>query len=174
MGQLIDDLLAFSRVGRHQLRMAPVAMKALANEVWLEFQEAQRAGVEFRLGELPDAAGDGALLRQVWQNLLSNALKYSAPKPSRSIEVGHTIEGGRAVYFVRDNGVGFDMQHVDRLFGVFERLHPARDFEGTGVGLALARRIVERHGGSMRAEGEVGAGATFYFTLESRGDASGT
>jgi signal transduction histidine kinase len=166
MSRLIDDLLAFSRAGRHELRLARVDMRSLANAVFQELvPEAERGTVDFRLAAIPDAQGDAALLRQVWANLIGNALKFTGPRERRVIEVGSREEPGRVVYFVRDNGVGFDMAYVDRVFEVFQRLHPAEEFAGTGVGLALVQRIVQRHGGAVRAEGEVDRGATISFAL---------
>ena len=123
------------------------------------------ARIELRLGELPDAEGDPSMIQQVWVNLLSNAVKYSARREKPVIEVSGSLEGGLSVYHVRDNGVGFDMKYVDKLFGVFQRLHGAREFEGTGIGLALAKRIVTRHGGRVWAQGNLDEGATFSFAL---------
>jgi PAS domain S-box-containing protein len=170
MSQLIDDLLAFSRVGRHGMQRAPVDMAAFAREAFGEqLPEAARARVTLNVGALPNVDGDPAMLRQVWANLLSNAVKFSAPKEKPVIEVFGEVDGEDAVYHVRDNGVGFDMQYADKLFGVFQRLHTTREFAGTGVGLALVQRIVQRHGGRVWAEGAVGEGATFSFALPSQG-----
>jgi light-regulated signal transduction histidine kinase (bacteriophytochrome) len=124
-----------------------------------------RRKIDFRLGALPGTLGDRALVKQVWLNLLANGVKYTRPREAPVIEIDGTVAAGEAVYRVKDNGVGFDMQHAARLFGVFHRLHPAAEFEGTGVGLAIVRRIVERHGGRIWAEGRVGEGATFWFAL---------
>ncbi|MCM2315234.1 MAG: PAS domain S-box protein [Thermoanaerobaculia bacterium] len=165
MGQLIDDLLAFSRAGRQPIRRERVPMAALANGAWLDIPRDQRAGIAFQLATLHDAHGDPALLRQVWHNLLTNAVKYSAPKSDRRIDVGSRNEDGKTIWFVCDNGVGFDMKYAATLFGVFQRLHSPSEFEGTGVGLAIVQRIVHRHGGEVWGEGEPGAGATFSFTL---------
>ncbi len=167
MSELIDDLLAFSRTGRHEMRRGRLAMKSL---VLAAFAEAaggpdSLAEIDLKLAELPDVEGDHALVRQVWINLLSNALKFSARKEKPRIEVGGGLDGPFAVYHVRDNGVGFDPRYVDKLFGVFQRLHGVNEFEGTGIGLALVKRIVERHGGRVWAEGEPGVGATFFFSL---------
>lgn len=166
MGQLIDDLLAFARLGRKPLNRHAVDMSKLVNEVW-EGLASQREGrqVEFKLGVLPVAEGDAALLKQVWINLLSNALKYSRGRSPAIVEVFTREEAGVAVYIVRDNGAGFDMKYAAKLFGVFQRLHRADEFEGTGVGLAIVQRIVERHGGRVWAEAVEGRGATFHFTL---------
>jgi PAS domain S-box-containing protein len=166
MGQLIDDLLAFSRVGRQQPRMLAVDNMLLVRNA-LQQLAPMREGrqVEVRVAALPPAEGDPAMLHQVWINLLSNALKYSRTTAAAVIEVGALIEPGGPVYFVRDNGVGFDMRYAHKLFGVFERLHRAEEFEGTGVGLAIVQRIVQRHGGSVRTEAAPGRGATFFFQL---------
>lgn len=165
-GRLVDDLLAFSQLGRSQLTRAPVDMRKLAEEVRRALESAQ-AGRDVRwvLGALPPAVGDASLLRQVFMNLVDNALKYSRPRDPAIIEIGGEARDGRLVYWVRDNGVGFDMAYVGKLFGVFQRLHRLEDFEGTGIGLALSKRIVERHGGTIEALGELEQGATFTFTL---------
>ena len=167
MGQLIDDLLMFSRLGRLELTKRPVAPAALVQQV-LEDLHAERAGrqVEIKLGDLPPCRAEPTLLKQVFVNLLSNALKYSRQREVAHIEVGCRESNGQRVYFVKDNGVGFDMQYANKLFGVFQRLHGAEEYEGTGVGLAIVQRIIHRHGGSVWAEAAVDRGATFYFTLE--------
>jgi PAS domain S-box-containing protein len=168
MGQLIDDLLDFSRAGRHELRRGRVEMTALARLAFEGLAGAQpRPGVTFRLAPLEDATGDPALLQQVWTNLLSNALKFSAGRDPAVIEVGGQREGAEVVYWVRDNGVGFDDRYAHKLFGVFQRLHGAAEFPGTGVGLAIVKRIVNRHGGRVWAESRLGEGAAFFFSLPS-------
>ncbi len=166
MGHLIDDLLAFSHLGRQPLTRRRVDSVQLVQHAF-DTLALQRKGrqIELRLGDLPDCEADLALLRQVWINLIGNAIKYTRQRSEALIEVGSTTSGGVTEYFVRDNGAGFDMQYAHKLFGVFERLHRADEFEGTGVGLAIVQRIVQRHGGHARAIGEVGRGATFYFTL---------
>jgi signal transduction histidine kinase/CheY-like chemotaxis protein len=165
MGQLIDDLLAFSRVGRSSLCRAPVDMTRLAELVYAELTtDDARARVEFKLAPLPDAVVDASLFRQVWTNLLDNALKFSSKQAAPVITVSAAECGGEVVYTVRDNGAGFDMRFADKLFGVFQRLHAAEEFEGTGVGLAIVQRIVHRHGGRVWAEGQPGRGAAFSFT----------
>lgn len=166
MDQLITDLLEFSRLGRKELAISQVdtdkLVKAVLNELLLH--EPSRK-VEATLTNLEPAAGDYGLLRQVWVNLLSNALKYSNKKEFTKIDIASTRENGMICYSVEDNGVGFDMNYADKLFGVFQRLHKVADFEGTGVGLALVKNIIQRHGGKIWAEAEVGKGAKFYFTL---------
>ncbi|MBI4517068.1 MAG: CHASE3 domain-containing protein [Deltaproteobacteria bacterium] len=167
MGALIDELLAFSRTARSELRRQPVALSALIEDIREELlvQAADRT-IAWEIAPLPVVAGDPALLRLVWINLLSNAIKYTAPRAQARIEIG-TVgrQNGNTVLFVRDNGVGFDMEYADKLFGVFQRLHPAKDFAGNGIGLATVRRIVHRHDGHVWAEGQVDGGATFYLAL---------
>lgn len=167
MAQRIDDLLRLSRLGRSEVRRLSVDMASLAHAAFEEIVEAPeaRGRIEFRVGDLPGAVGDPALLRQAWINLLSNAVKFSASRERPVIEVEGKVEGPGAVYRVKDNGAGFDMAYAGKLFGVFQRLHAPSEFEGTGVGLALVRRIVLRHGGRVWAEGRVGEGATFFFCL---------
>ncbi len=166
MSELIDDLLDFSRIGRAELRLAPVEMNGLVREVLGEMPEAGSShGLQMRVGVLPTAVADRGLLRQVWANLLSNAIKYSRQKSAVAIEIGGSVEGDDIHYFVRDNGAGFDMQYAGKLFQVFQRLHRDPVFEGTGVGLAIVARVVQRHGGRVWAEGEPDKGATFHFTL---------
>jgi len=167
MARLIDDLLSFSRSGRSEMSVNRLNMKEMARSAFEEViadPEARRK-IDFRVGELPWADGDGTLVRQVWINLLSNAAKFSAGKEPSVIEVEGSVEAGFAVYRVRDNGAGFDMTYADKLFGVFQRLHGMTEFEGTGIGLALVKRIVTRHSGRVWAEGEVGKGARFSFSL---------
>jgi light-regulated signal transduction histidine kinase (bacteriophytochrome) len=163
MARLIDDLLAFSRLGKTALVSAPVDMNVLVREV---LTESGNVPAEMRIGALPQAHGDRALLKQVWANLIGNAIKYSANAVAPVV----TISGGETPncdceYRVEDNGAGFDMRYYDKLFGVFQRLHSASEFPGTGVGLAIVHRIVTRHGGRVWAEGQVGSGAVFHFTL---------
>ena len=168
MGQLIDDLLAFSRLGRTDIATGPVDMKELAQSVADEIQrgESGRNGsLEIRIDPLPPARGDRGLLRQVMSNLLQNAAKFTRDRANARIEVGSRPDGGQTVYYVKDNGAGFDARYADKLFGVFQRLHSTEQFDGTGVGLAIVKRIVQRHGGRVWAEGKVDQGATFYFTL---------
>lgn len=165
MGRLIRDLLAFARLNLQTLDQEEITMAELAQDVFAELQIEGRK-VQFRVGSLPPARGDRAMLRQVFVNLLSNALKFTRDRDPAVIEVGYRQEPGEdPCYYVRDNGAGFDMQFTSKLFGVFQRLHSVEEFEGTGVGLALVRRIVTRHGGRVWAEGSVNQGACFYFTL---------
>jgi len=168
MGQLIDDLLAFSRLGRTDLSTGPVDMQELAQIVADEVQRGdtgRQGSLEIRIDPLPRARGDRGLLRQVMSNLLQNAAKFTRDRPSARIEVGSQPDSGETVYFVKDNGAGFDARYADKLFGVFQRLHSTEQFDGTGVGLAIVKRIVQRHGGRVWAEGTVNQGATFYFSL---------
>lgn len=166
MDRLIEDLLSFCRYSRQPLLKGPVKLDAIARKV-IEDLESREAGrnVEWRLGPLPVCNGDAPLLHQVLTNLLSNAFKFTRQRNPAIIEVGCSELDGEAVLFVRDNGAGFDMRYVDKLFGVFQRLHSARDFEGTGVGLSIVQRIVQRHGGRIWAHSKPGEGATFSFTL---------
>ena len=166
MGRLIDDILAFSRAGRLELQLIPLDMTALVQQVWQEL-EPQRAGraIEFRLADLPPATGDPAVMHQVLQNLLGNAVKFTRGREVALIEVDGQCQGGENIYSIRDNGAGFDMEYVDKLFGLFQRLHGMEEFVGTGVGLAIVKRFVTKHGGRVWAEGKPGAGATFWFTL---------
>jgi PAS domain S-box-containing protein len=165
-GELIDGLLNFSRVGRQALARAPVDLTALAEGVVSELRQTRGpVAVDVVLTPLPPASGDGALLRNVLVNLIGNAFKFSAKRAHPRIEIGAQRDGAEVVYYVKDTGVGFDMQYAGKLFGVFQRLHRPDEFEGTGVGLALTQRIVQRHGGRIWAEGKVNEGATFYFTL---------
>ena len=167
MGLLIDDLLAFSRLSRQAVQRQPVDMNRLVQSAWEDLRP-QWTGreMEIRTTPLPPGNGDPELLRQVWINLLGNAVKYTAGRMPAFIETGSLTQAAEAVYFVRDNGAGFDMQFGHKLFGVFQRLHRADEFEGTGVGLAIVQRIIHRHGGRVWAQAEVNRGATFYFTLE--------
>ena len=167
MGQLIDDLLAFSRLGRQAIARGRVDMRRLVDEVIAEMR-ARFPTTKIEIGPLPHAEGDGALLRQVWINLIGNALKYSAKAPEPTVSIRGEARDGENVYRVQDNGAGFDMRYRDKLFGVFQRLHRADEFEGTGVGLAIVQRIVARHGGRVDAEAKLGQGATFSFALPAR------
>jgi signal transduction histidine kinase len=165
LSELIDGLLTFSRLGRQPLEQTDINMNELAKSVFDELQAGQRdRHIELNLQVLPPAFGDRAMIRQVLFNLLSNAFKFTRPKENSAIEIGFHMND-RPTYYVRDNGVGFDMQYSSKLFGVFQRLHNVDEFEGAGVGLALVQRIVLRHGGHLRGEGKPNEGATFYFSL---------
>jgi signal transduction histidine kinase len=170
MAALIDDLLAFSRLGRQPLTIAEFDMDAMVREVLKELPATPGARPpDWRIGKLPQARGDRTLVRQVWINLLSNAAKFSAGREQPTMEIGGYPDGDTNVYYVQDNGAGFDMQYYDKLFGVFQRLHSAEEFPGTGVGLAIVKRVVVRQGGRAWAEGELDKGATFYFSLPKGG-----
>ncbi len=179
MGLLVDELLALARVGRQALNRQPTKLNAIVEEVIAMLKpESEGREVEWVIADLPMVECDPVLVKQVFQNLLANALKFTrsrggvdsartkTPGPARTIiEVGCKDEDGQLVFVVRDNGIGFNMKYVDKLFGVFQRLHRAEDFEGTGIGLATVQRIVQKHGGRVWAEGELDKGAAFYFTL---------
>jgi len=170
MSDLIDDLLAFSRMGRSALNPSKIDMETLVKTIFQELTTAQsRKRIDFQVDTVRPAVGDPALLRQVWVNLLSNAIKFSSRQKHAVIRVKGENGENETVYSVKDNGVGFDMQYAGKLFGVFQRLHSVREFEGNGVGLALVQRVILRHGGRVWAEGEVGKGAIFYFTLPRQG-----
>lgn len=172
MGRLIDDLLSFSRISRQAVDSSTeVDMTGLAREVGAELLRGRDASrVKLDIWPLPKVHGDRALLRQVWINLLSNALKYSSTKPQSEVLVTGEVNEGMVSYHVADNGVGFDMKYAPKLFGVFQRLHKAEEFEGTGVGLAIVQRIITRHGGSIRADSRPGEGTTFHFNLPLRSE----
>jgi light-regulated signal transduction histidine kinase (bacteriophytochrome) len=164
--RLIDDLLHFSLSGRKRLSIEPVSITNLVQSALREVRsENADRHIEIHVGDLPDCVGDSSLFNQVLINLLSNAFKFTRRKAVAVIEDGCRQSTGEKVYFVRDNGTGFNMQYAGRLFGVFERLHTNKDFEGNGVGLSIVQRIIQRHGGRVWAEAEVDKGATFYFSL---------
>lgn len=166
MGQQVDDLLEFMRVGRAALRSQPVDMTGLVQAARESLEtEMEGRDIRVRVQDLPACLGDRSLLRRVWVNLLGNAIKFTRSRPLAEIEIGARQVEGATEYFIRDNGVGFDMKFVDNLFGAFQRLHHPDEYEGTGMGLAIVQRIIQRHGGSIRAEAEEGKGAAFYFTL---------
>jgi light-regulated signal transduction histidine kinase (bacteriophytochrome) len=166
MGRLIDDLLAFSRVGRSEMRRVALKMNSLVQQTAKTAdRDAPNREIVWKIETLPDAHADPELLRLVLINLLSNAVKYTRTRAPAIIEVGCLPGEHENVFFVRDNGVGFDMRYVEKLFGVFQRLHSSAEFEGTGIGLANVRRIINRHGGRTWAEGTVDRGATFYSSL---------
>ncbi|MCU0858563.1 MAG: ATP-binding protein [Pontiellaceae bacterium] len=167
MGRLMDGLLVFSQTGRQLLKLETVEPNLLINRAVQELSagKADNRQIEWKVGRLPVSRGDSALLYQVWLNLLSNAIKFTGKKDTAVIEIGSRVEDGQTVYYVKDNGIGFDMKYVSRLFAIFQRLHAEHSFEGIGVGLALIRRIVLRHGGRVWAEGMPDEGGTFYFSL---------
>jgi light-regulated signal transduction histidine kinase (bacteriophytochrome) len=166
MGNLIDDLLAFSRIGRAETQKTVVSLAQLVKEAVTEVrQDTEGRNIAWKIGPLPEFYGDRSMLRLVLVNLISNAIKFTRMRPQAEIELG-CADGNKdsLVVFVRDNGVGFDMKYVNKLFGVFQRLHDSDAFEGTGIGLATVQRIIHRHGGKVWAEGAVDGGATFYFS----------
>jgi len=166
MGMFINDLLKLSRLGKSEIRKSEIDMSSLAAALASEIRAMAQREIEFRISALPPALGEATLIRQALFNLMSNAVKFSGPRERPVVEVGcGTGEADESVYFVRDNGVGFDMGHADKLFGVFKRLHTETEFEGTGAGLAIVKRVIQRHGGRVWADARVGEGATFYFTL---------
>lgn len=166
MGHLVDDLLAFSRTGRQELLKTTVSMTGIVIEIINEINANENNHrIEWNTGALADVNADLSTIRQVWVNLISNAVKYSGNQEKPRIDIGYSRQQDMYVFFVKDNGVGFDNRYRDKLFRVFQRLHSAEEFEGTGVGLALVEKIISRHGGSVWAEGEVGKGASFYFSL---------
>jgi light-regulated signal transduction histidine kinase (bacteriophytochrome) len=171
MDRLIEDLLTFSRMVRQPLKKTSVMMGEVVRDVVAKLRSSQPdRPIEIVIGELPPCQADPVLLTQVWVNLLSNAFKYTRKCENAHIEIGSCDEGDATGYYVKDNGVGFNMDQAGRLFGVFQRLHAEQDYPGTGVGLAIVERIIRRHGGHVWAEAEEGKGATFYFTL---GDGAG-
>jgi len=173
MGNLIDDLLAFSRIGRTETKNTLVSLDQLVKEVVAEIeQDTGRRDIVWKIHPLPVCYGDRSMLRLVIGNLLSNAVKFTRMRAQAEIEIGCVDGENQVEVFVRDNGAGFDMQYVDKLFGVFQRLHLPEEFEGTGIGLATVRRIIHRHGGEVRAEGGVDQGATLYFSLPKAQDAA--
>jgi light-regulated signal transduction histidine kinase (bacteriophytochrome) len=169
MGTLIDDLLAFSRIGRSEAREATVNLDLLVKEALSEVQQDTNGrNIAWQISPLPDLYGDPSMLRLALVNLIANAVKFTRSRPDAEIEIGCLEKGDdEVVVFVKDNGVGFDMKYVDKLFGVFQRLHSADAFEGTGIGLATVQRIIHRHGGRVWAEGLVNGGATFFLSVPS-------
>jgi light-regulated signal transduction histidine kinase (bacteriophytochrome) len=166
MGVLVDDLLNLAHVGRRDIALQVTGLKSVVQEVITSLApDIGDRQVEWKVGDLPYVECDTALIKQVFQNLLANAVKFTRPRAKTVIEIGQTEKDGVPVVYVRDNGVGFSMKYADKLFGVFQRLHRSEDFEGTGVGLATVQRIIQKHGGRIWAEAELEKGATFYFTL---------
>lgn len=167
MNQLIDDLLAFFRMGQKPLIKTTVLVNDLVRAVCKAAQEAEdpSRSIDFTIQALPPIQADAALLQQVWVNLVSNAIKYTRRQERTVIEIGFYEEPGEIIYYIKDNGVGFNMEYAHKLFGVFQRLHSPREFEGTGIGLSIVQRIITKHGGAIRAHAEEGKGATFYLSL---------
>lgn len=166
MQSLIDDLLRLSRIGRHEVHLMPTPLRSVVGQVIAVLPPpADAREVEWRIGELPTVSCDPILVRQVFEQLVSNALKFTRPRPRAVVTVEAIAREGEKVLVVRDNGVGFDLEHAGNLFTPFARMHPADEFEGNGIGLALAHRIVQRHGGRIWAEAATDRGAAFYFTL---------
>ncbi len=166
MERLISDLLAFSRISTKDVRLAEIDMGGLVETVFDELRpNTESKNLRLVMNALPVGYGDASMIRQVIVNLLSNAIKFTEAREVGIIEVGGAVEGSNSTYYVKDNGIGFDMQSADKLFGLFQRLSSAQDFEGTGIGLVVAKRIIEKHGGRIWAEGKLNEGATFSFTL---------
>jgi light-regulated signal transduction histidine kinase (bacteriophytochrome) len=166
MGQLIDDLLAFSQLGRRDLTKGYVSMNSLVSGIYEEQRRMEPTReITFSMQELPSAYADSVTIRQVWTNLISNAIKYTRNTEKAVIEIGFKDQDDCTIYFVKDNGAGFDMKYYDKLFGVFQRLHAFHEFDGTGVGLAIVHRIISKHGGRVWAEAKPHEGAIFYFSL---------
>jgi two-component system sensor histidine kinase/response regulator len=168
MNQLIDDLLEFSRAGKQQLQFSNIEMRDLVQTLCNELNESSQHQATINIDDLDPGFGDAMLLRQVWINLISNAIKYSSKRENPAIEIKSNVVDSMVIYSVKDNGAGFDMEYVNKLFGVFQRLHKDADFAGTGIGLSIVQRIVLRHGGNVWAEGVVDQGATFFFSLPIR------
>jgi len=166
MGDLIDDILLLSRVGRQKMKGFEIDMEYLVRNVWEDLRpDWEGRELELVVDDLPNAQGDRILIAQVFQNLLSNSIKFTRNKNPAVIKVGAQNYNDEIIYYVKDNGAGFDMKYIDKLFGLFQRLHSAEEFEGTGVGLSIVQRIIKRHGGQVWGEGEPFKGATIYFTL---------
>lgn len=166
MSKLIEDLLKFSQLGRKQVEHEKINMSDLVSSISQDFLvDDLEQRIEFTINSLPSVKGDAALIRQVWINLFSNAIKYSKYKLKTKIEVGFYKKINHIVYYLKDNGIGFEMEYHDKLFGVFQRLHSQEEFEGTGIGLAIVQKIVQRHGGNVWAESIPGEGSSFYFSL---------
>jgi two-component system sensor kinase len=169
MGELIDDLLILSRVGRKEIETIEIDMGRLAGEVFAEVKAfIPEREIQVDIKPLPPVRGDSGLIHQVFFNLISNAVKFTRPGDKAIIEVGGCEDKKENVYYVKDNGIGFDMKYADKLFGAFQRLHSEKEFEGTGIGLAIVQRVINRHGGKVWAEGKLNEGATFYFTLPNK------
>jgi light-regulated signal transduction histidine kinase (bacteriophytochrome) len=164
--RLMDGVLSYSRLGRQEMHPSEINMQDLVRGLFAELQ-AKYPGrkIEFKVGDLPDATADLMLARQIWSNLLDNAIKFTGTRETAVIEVGGKTEGNEVIYFVKDNGVGFDMKYAEKLFGVFQRFHSEKEFPGAGVGLAITQRLVRRHEGRIWADSKVNEGTTFFFSL---------
>ena len=175
MGCLIDDLLSFSRINMNEIRISAIDMHSLAINVYDELTttDPDKEKIDFRISEIDSTYGDTSMLKQIWVNLISNAIKYTSKISNPVIEIGSTRDETETIYYIKDNGAGFDMEYYDKLFGVFKRLHSTRQFEGNGVGLAIVHRIVQRHQGRVWAESEINKGATFYFALPAANASNG-
>jgi light-regulated signal transduction histidine kinase (bacteriophytochrome) len=170
MSQLIEDFLALSHSSYADMNISCIDMESMARSVCEELKRIyNHHPMEFHIAPLPAAYGDPSLFREVWTNLISNAIKFSSKKEQSVIDIDFRQNNHMVTYSVKDNGAGFDMQYSDKLFGVFQRLHSINEFEGTGVGLAIVKRLVNRHGGEVWAESQLGQGATFYFTVKKKG-----
>jgi two-component system sensor kinase len=166
MGQLIDDILLLSRASRQEMRISPIDMESLVENIFKELKPSmENRDVQLEIKSLPQAYGDRTLITQVLTNLISNSIKFTRIREKAVIEVGAKVGKDENIYYVRDNGAGFDMKYVNKLFGLFQRLHGVDEFEGTGVGLSIVQRIIRRHGGRVWGEGKIDNGATIYFTL---------
>jgi two-component system, sensor histidine kinase and response regulator len=166
MGCLIDDLLSFSRINMNEIKISAIDMHSQAISVYDELTaDLEKEKIDFRISEIDSTYGDTSMLKQIWVNLISNAIKYTSKISNPTIEIGSTHDETETIYYIKDNGAGFDMEYYDKLFGVFKRLHSTRQFEGNGVGLAIVQRIIQRHQGRVWAESEINKGATFYFAL---------
>jgi len=171
MGQLIDDLLMFSRMGRNEIVKHKINTRSMVSSIVESVNNMEgQAPINWNVHELPNIEGDQAMINQVWVNLISNAVKYSKQNPNPCIEIGSLIHEGQIGFFVKDNGVGFDIKYVDKLFRVFQRLHSSHEFEGTGIGLAIVEKIVAKHGGKVWASGGLNKGAMFFFSLPPAGN----
>ena len=169
MGQLIDDILLLSRAGRQEMRISPIDMESLVKNIFEELKPSiGDRDVQLEINSLPPAYGDRTLINQVFTNLISNSIKFTRIREKAIIEVGSEEGKDESVYYVKDNGAGFDMKYIHKLFGLFQRLHGTDEFEGTGVGLSIVQRIIRRHGGCVWAEGEIDKGAIIYFTLPAK------
>lgn len=170
MSKMIDGILVLSRLGRQAMRSVEVSNQELVEQLVTDLKSKfQERHIEFQIGHLAPIQGDPVLLQQIWSNLLSNAVKFTRQKQVAQIEIGSSTETGEVVYFIRDNGVGFDMKYESKLFGLFQRFHSEKEFEGIGVGLAVVRRLVRRHDGRVWARAVVDQGSTFYFALPTKG-----